>query len=174
MCVPRLCRRRPPLMNSRFVTILVLAGSLAALPSFAQAPRQDYIWARSTAGQPIVLDGVLNEPAWAQADSVVIRMAQDTGIPGSGWFYESGIAPIDPTYATIRFRTVGNTLYVGAYIRDHSIGGSETFNRFDGLLMSIKDHSTGVRPAPPTEYFYSWWYPEDPTAANAPGAMPRF
>ncbi len=146
----------------------------AALPGFAQAPRKDFIWARSTAGAAITLDGVLNEPAWAQAESVVIVMAQDNGIPGSGYFYESGIAPIDPTNATIRFLTVGNQLYMGAYVRDKSVGGSEVFNRFDGFLMSLKNHATTTRPAPPTEYFYSWYYPEDPVAANAPGAQPRF
>jgi len=162
-------------MNRGFAAALAFTALFCATyPALAQAPRQDFIWARSTAGAPITLDGVLNEPAWAKADSVVIRMAQDTGIPGSGYFYESGIAPIDPTYCTIRFLTVGNTLYMGAYVRDHSVGGSETFNRFDGFLMSIKDHSVATRPAPATEYFYSWWWPEDPTAANAPGAMPHF
>jgi hypothetical protein len=146
----------------------------ASHPGFAQAPRKDFIWARSTAGAPITLNGVLSEPAWALADSVNIVFGQDTGIPGSGYFYESGVAPSDPTNATIRFLTVGNTLYMGAYVRDRSVGGSETFNRFDGLLMSLKNHSQPTRPAPPTEYFYSWWYPEDPVAANAPGAPPRF
>src|SRR5262249_47331464 len=134
--------RRRPVMNRGFAAALAFTAMVCtALPALAQAPRKDYIWARSTAGAPITLDGVLNEPAWAKADSVVIQMAQDTGIPGSGYFYESGIAPIDPTNCTIRFLTVGNTLYMGAYVRDHSIGGSETFNRFDGFLMSIKDHS---------------------------------
>jgi hypothetical protein len=162
-------------MNRGFLSTLLLAGALgAALPAAAQAPRQDFIWARSTGGAPIALDGVLNEAAWSQADSVVIVFGQDTGIPGSGYFFESGIAPVDPTHATIRFLTVGNQLYMGAYVRDHSIGGSETFNRFDGLLMSIKDHATSTRPAPPAEYFYTWWYPEDPDAAIAPGAPIRF
>src|SRR6185436_1104407 len=81
---------------------------------------------------------------------------------------------LDPTNATIRFLTVGNVLYMGAYVRDKSIGGSEVFNRFDGFLMSIKNHSNSIRPSPPTEYFYSWYYPEDPVAANAVGAQPRF
>jgi hypothetical protein len=157
------------------IATLALAVTLgAALPVLAQAPREDFIWARSTAGAPITLDGVLNEAVWAQAESVVIVMGQDTGIPGSGWFYEAGITPIDPTNATIRFLTVGNQLYMGAYVRDKSVGGSEVFNRFDGFLMSLKNHLTATRPAPPTEYFYSWYYPEDPVAANAKGAQPRF
>ena len=162
-------------MNRGCIATLVLAATLgAALPSFAQAPRKDFIWARSTAGAPITMDGVLNEPAWAQAESVVIVMAQDTGIPGSGYFYEAGIAPIDPTHATLRFLTVDDTLYMGAYIPDHSVGGTKTFNRFDGILMSLKNHSNATRPASPTEYFYSWWYPEDSLTAIAPGAPIRF
>jgi hypothetical protein len=162
-------------MNRGCIGLLALVITLgAALPVSAQAPRKDFIYARSTAGAPITLDGVLNEPAWAQADSVVFVFGQDTGIPGSGYYYEAGIAPIDPTNATIRFLTVGNQLYMGAYVRDKSVGGSEIFNRFDGLLMSLKNHATSTRPAPPTEYFYTWWWPEDPVAANAPGALPRF
>lgn len=162
-------------MNRGCIATLALAATLGtALPSSAQAPRKDFIWARSTAGAPITMDGRLNEPAWAQAESVVIVMSQDTGIPGSGYFFESGISPVDPTNATIRFLTVGNQLYLGAYVRDKSVGGSEVFNRFDGLLMSVKNHSNTTRPAPATEYFYSWWYPEDPVAANAPGAPIRF
>ncbi len=162
-------------MKSAQLAALVLALSIGAtIPALAQAPRKDFIWARSTNGAAITLDGVLNEPAWAQAESVVVRMAQDTGIPGSGWFYESGVAPSDPTFTTIRFLRVGNQLYMGAYVRDHSIGGSDLFNRFDGLLMSIKDHASATRPAPATEYFYSWWNPENPVAAVAPGAMPGF
>jgi hypothetical protein len=162
-------------MNRGWIAALAVVFTFcAAHPGHAQAPRKDFIWARSTGGAPITMDGVLNEPAWAQADSVVINFGTDTGIPGSGWFFEQGIAPVDPTHTTIRFLTVGNTLYMGAYIRDHSVGGSETFNRFDGLLMSVKDHATTTRPAPPSEYFYSWWYPEDPPAANVPGAPIRF
>ena len=161
-------------MNRGFIAVLVLATTFGAtLPASAQAPRKDYIWARSTSAT-ITMDGVLNEPAWAQADSVVIHMAQDTGIPGSGWFYEQGVAPSDPTYATIRFLRQGNQLWMGAYIRDKSIGGSGDFLRSDGLLMAIKDHLSPSRPAPPAEYFYTWWSPENPVAASAPGAVIGF
>ena len=162
-------------MKSGLVASLALAALLATvLPSPAQTPRKDFIWARSTAGAPLTLDGVLNEPAWAMADSVVIHMSQDTGIPGSGWFFEAGISPSDPTNATLRFLSVGNQIWMGAYIRDHSIGGSNVFNRFDGLLMAIKNHATSQRPAPPLEYFYSWWYPEDSLAALQVGRGPNF
>src|SRR5262245_4394268 len=138
-------------MHRGFVAALTLAALCSTIPpAHAQAPRKDFIWARSTNGAPITLNGVLSEPAWALAESVKIVFGQDTGIPGSGYFFESGIAPIDSTKATIKFLTVGDTLYMGAFLRDKSIGGSETFNRFDGLLMSIKDHNSATRPAPAT------------------------
>ncbi|HEY2955352.1 MAG TPA: hypothetical protein VGK89_08915 [Candidatus Eisenbacteria bacterium] len=161
-------------MRSGLVATLVPVALACAIgTSLAQAPRKDYIWARTTAG-PLTLDGQLNEAAWAQADSMVIKFAQDAGIPGSGYFYEAGIAPSDPTNATLRFLAVGNQIWMGAYVRDKSIGGSNLFNRFDGFLMALKDHSTPQRPAPPLEYFYSWWYPEDSLAALMPGRLPNF
>src|SRR5207244_1148306 len=112
---------------------------VAAMPCFGQTPRKDFVWARSTAGAPLTLDGHLTEPAWAQAESVVIHMSQDNGIPGSGYFFEAGISPTDPTYATLKFLAVGNQIWMGAWVRDKSIGGSNVFNRFDGLLMALKD-----------------------------------
>ena len=163
-------------MDRRISGALVLAAIMGvAVPCSAQAPRKDVIWARSTAGAVITMDGILNEPAWALADSVVIRYGIDTGIPGSGWKPEAGILPSDPTFATLRFLTVGNTLWLGAVVRDKSIGGSKDFNRFDGLLMAIKNHASGGRPAPPAEYLYSWWYEADtPPNDTAPGKMPSF
>ena len=162
-------------MKGGLVAALVLAALPGlALPCFAQTPRKDFIWARSTAGAPLTLDGALSEPAWAQAESVVIRYGVDSGIPGGGWKPEAGILPSDPTNATLRFLTVGNQVWMGAVVRDKSIGGSNLFNRFDGLLMAIKDHATTSRPSPPSEYFYSWWYPEDSLAAITPGRGPNF
>jgi len=160
-------------MKGGMIAALVVAAGLSALPSFAQAPRKDFIWARATAG-PLTLDGHLDEPAWAAAESVIIRHGIDTGIPGSGWFNEAGILPSDPTNTTLRFLHVGNQLWMGAVVRDKSIGGSNLFNRFDGFLMGIKDHSTTQRPSPPLEYFYSWWLPEDSLAAIQPGRGPNF
>jgi len=161
-------------MKSGLAASLALAALLATVvPGLAQAPRKDFIWARKAPSAP-TLDGIMNEAAWAQADSMVIHMSQDSGIPGSGWFFEAGIAPSDPTNATLKFLSFGNQIYMGAWIRDKSIGGSNVFNRFDGLLMAIKDHSTSQRPAPPLEYFYSWWYPEDSLAAIQVGRMPNF
>ncbi|MBK8229394.1 MAG: T9SS type A sorting domain-containing protein [Candidatus Eisenbacteria bacterium] len=153
-------------------TGLITAGALVlvalAPPAWAQAPRQDVIWARTTQN-PITLNGLLSETAWTSAESLVVRYGQDAGSPGSGWKSEGGIAvPTDPTHATFKFLIYGNTLYVGAKVRDKSIGGSKDFNRFDGLLMSLKDHAATGAPKPPSEYFYAWWYPTttDPQPAG--------
>jgi hypothetical protein len=162
-------------MRRGLTTALVLcAVLLAALPAFAQAPRQDLIWARSTAGAPITLDGVLSEPAWAKAESVVVRYGVDNGLPGSGFKGEGGWLPADPTRATIKFLTDGNILYMAAVVPDSSVGGSVDFNRFDGFLMGLKDHSVADRPAPVIEYFYSWWAPTDTLHASDPGRLPVF
>ena len=136
---------------------LAAACMLFAAVAHAQPPRQDVIWARSTAGAPITLDGVLNEAVWAQAETKVIQWGQDMGIPGSGYKPEGGFLPNDPTNATVKFLTVGKRLYLAFHLPDKSIGGSKNFNRFDGLLMSVKDHSQATRPAPPSEIFYVWW-----------------
>lgn len=161
-------------MRAGFTATLIV-GALAsfALTAYAYPPRQDLIWARSTLGAPITLDGKLDEPAWASAESHVIQYKVDSGIPGSGWQEEGGLLATDKTDATIKFLVVGNQLYMGAVIKDKSIGGSTQFNRFDGLLMAIKDHSLGQHPAPPAEYLYSWWNDQDPNAAD-PGKMPIF
>ena len=139
------------------LVVACCATSMLAATAWAQPPRQDAIWARSTAGAPIVLDGKLDEPAWALVESKVIDFQTDTGIPGGGWKPEGGFLPTDPTHATVKFLTVGNKLYMGVVLPDKSIGGSVNFNRFDGLLMSIKDHLSTNHPAPPTELFYVWW-----------------
>ena len=161
-------------MRARLIVGLILGLALvAAAPAWAQS-RADAIWARSTAGQPITLDGVLDEPAWALAESVTVRYGIENGIPGSGWKEEGGHLALDSTYAVLKFLVAGNQLYVGATMRDVSIGGSVTFNRFDGLLMALKDHGIGQYPAPPAEYFYSWWYPDDTTLSSTPGLDPCF
>lgn len=153
----------------------IAAGLLLAATAVAQPPRQDAIWARSTAGAAITLDGALNEPVWAQAESKAIVWGSDAGIPGSGFKFEGGFPPTDPTNATLRFLTVGNTLYMGIVLPDASIGGSKNFNRFDGLLMSVKDHLSANRPAPPAEHFYVWWN-NDPAATDPQpvGQQPAF
>jgi hypothetical protein len=146
-------------VRTRILAGMLCFGALVlALPVLAQPPREDVIWARVASG-PITLDGVLNEPSWAQAESVTVVYGTDNGIPGSGWKIEQGIAPSDPTHATLKFLTVGNQLYMAATVPDSSVGGSKNFNRHDGFLMCIKDHTDPNFPKPPAEYFYAWWYP---------------
>jgi len=145
------------------------------MTAFAQGPepREDVIWARF-ALEPITLDGVLDEPAWALAETKVVEWAQDAGIPGSGWKVESGaFIPSDPTYATLKFLAYENQLYLGAVVQDTYVGGSLDFNRFDGFLMAIKDHLDPFAPKPPAEYFYAWWFPED-ADPQPPGQDPAF
>ena len=149
--------------------LIAFAGS-----AFAQGQRLDAIWARSTAGQHITLDGVMDEPAWAFADSIVIVYGKISAIPGSGWKEEGGKLAKDSTYAVLKFLVDGNQLYMGANVLDKSVGGSVDFNREDGFLMSIKDHLSAVRPAPPVEFFYAWWYPVDTVLATTPGQPPCF
>ncbi|MFN0151160.1 MAG: T9SS type A sorting domain-containing protein [bacterium] len=161
-------------MNTRFAMSVAFVLALAsALPAEAQAPRKDVFWARSTNGAPITLDGVLNEPAWAQAESMTVRWSEDNGIPGSGWKLEVGLLPQDATRAKIKLLTVGNQLYMAASVPDSSIGGGLTFNRFDGFLMAIKDHASTGSPKPPAEYLYSWWWLDCPDP-SAPGKLPGF
>ncbi len=162
-------------MKKGLTAALLLCLALASQgPAQASPLRADVIWARSTAGQPITLDGVLDESAWAKAESVIIQYRVNTGDPGSGWKEEGGVIATDKTYATLKFLTVGNYLYMGATVKDASIGGSNLFNRFDGFLMGIKDHANASRPAPVSEYLYSWWNPDDSLGAISTSAQPTF
>lgn len=160
--------------------LLVAAACAAALPAGAielpGMPRLDVIWAR-VSPEPITLDGVLDEPGWAAAESVVVRFGYTSSIiPGSGWKIEATYIPpsqFDSTYAVLKLLARDNQIYLGARMKDRSVGGSKEFNRFDGLLMAVKDHLSPLAPKPPKEYFYSWWYPtlNDPQPA---GQLPRF
>ncbi len=143
----------------RAIWCAVLAGTamLAAVPSMAQPPREDTIWARTTDGASLTLDGVLDEPAWANAETKIIKYRYNSGLPGSGWKDESPLSLTDSLEATLRFLVVGNQLWLGVDVADSSVGGGGTFNQFDGLLMGMKDHSLPDRPAPQAEYLYAWW-----------------
>ena len=144
-------------------------------PAGAQLARTDAIWARSAPPGSITLDGNLNEPVWAAAESWRIHYAYDVthpvtgtmGIPGSGWKDEGGFPPTmstnDSTNATLKFLVIGNQLYLGATVPDKSIGGGGGFNYFDGFLMALKDHASTGAPKPVMEYLYSWWYPREST-----------
>ena len=164
-------------MNRGRFTLLLAALALANVaPAFGidlpGLPRQDAIWARVSPG-PITLDGVLDEPGWAKAESTIIKFGRINGIPGSGWKIEAGGLPTDTTYAVLKLLSRDNQIYLGARVRDKSIGGSSEFNRFDGFLMAVKDHLSAGAPKPPAEYFYAWWFPHltDPQPV---GQMPRF
>jgi hypothetical protein len=157
----------------------IAAGILLAAAHAAEAavPRPDIIWARRSP-TPITLDGVLNEPGWALAESKLVEYGVDNGIPGSGFKLESAapgiIFPTDPTRATLKFLVHQNQLYMAATVPDSSVGGSAIFNRFDGFLMAIKDHADSLaHPKPPVEYFYSWWN-ERIADPHPPGLLPTF
>jgi hypothetical protein len=155
------------------VVLLIGAAFASAAPALAQAPRTDAIWARTAPGGSITLDGNLNEPVWATAESWRVHYRYDQnnpvtgtqGMPGSGWKDEGGFPPTmstnDSTNATLKFLVIGNQLYLGATVPDKSIGGGGGFNYFDGFLMGLKDHLAPGFPKPINEYLYSWWYPRE-------------
>lgn len=152
-----------------------IVGVALAFAATAQAQRQDVYWARQAPGAVITLDGVLDEPAWSQVPSKLIRYGVDNGMPGSGYKEEGGRLAKDSTYALLKLLVIGNQMYLGITVRDSSVGGAKDFNRFDGLLMSIKDHTSLAAQKGPAEYLYSWWYPDTCDAApSAPGKLPHF
>ena len=79
----------------------VVALSTAAL---AYPKRADVIWARKATG-PITLDGNLNEPAWALAETKTLqyRIPGGNGVPGSGYQEEGGLLATDTMKAVIKF-----------------------------------------------------------------------
>lgn len=157
------------------IALLTGLAIAVAVPALAQGPRPDYIWARSTNGAPITLDGVLDEPAWAAAEVKTLKYRYDAGIPGSGWKDEGGVTATDSMYAEMRLLVDGNQMYLGLFVRDSSIGGGGDFNRFDGILMSLKNHTGAGNPAPPAEYLYSWWRQTQPPGTIPPaGQEPAF
>jgi hypothetical protein len=136
-------------MRAGLLTAALVCAAVA-IAATAQAQRADVIWARQAPGATITLDGVLDEPAWSAAETKVIRYGINNGNPGSGYKEEGGKLAKDSTYAELKFLVVGNQLYLGVTVRDSSVGGGKDFNRFDGLLMSIKDHTAqGLGPKPP-------------------------
>lgn len=159
------------------VTVTIALCALVVLTTLAQAQRRvpNVLWARSTAGAKITLDGVLNEAVWAKAESIRVQYGKNGNlITGSGSRQEAGVAPGDPTDATLKFLVDGNTLYMAAVVKDSSVGGG-LFNRFDGFLMNIRRHELVDRPAPPFEYFYGWvTEPWADTTLGLPGKLPGF
>jgi len=161
-------------MRAGLIAIVACGTIGLAAQASAQSGRPDVLWARFTNPGAITMDGVLSEPEWALAESVVVRFGLVADlIPGSGYKFEGGTLPNDSTYCTIKVLADSNQFYMAAIARDKSIGGSEQFNRFDGFLMAIKDHAAGAHPAPPSEYLYSWWYAKNPDPQPA-GQGPTF
>ncbi len=132
--------------------------------------RSDAIWARAVPPGTIALTGKLESHAWALADSVHIYYGKSSGLPGSGWTDYGQNEPTDPIYTTVKFLVSGDSLYVGAWVPDSSIGGG-LWPNFDGFLVNIYDINNGM--AEPHEYFYGWltnsW--GNPSTGNV-GAMP--
>ncbi|HRX52255.1 MAG TPA: hypothetical protein P5571_12875 [Candidatus Krumholzibacteria bacterium] len=142
------------------LTTILLGALLTTAAAAAEAPREDVIWARVASGT-LTLDGVLNEPEWSAAETKTLVYGTDSGKPGSGWKAEAGWPPSDPTTATFRFLAQGDQLWMAVQVQDASLGGSREFNRFDGLLMALKNHLPDAgSPAPPAEYLYSLWNPD--------------
>jgi hypothetical protein len=103
--------------------ILLLQGII-----LAQYPvREDVLWARTAPAGSITMDGVLDEPEWAAAESITLVYGETGLLPTSGWRPEfQPEAVTDPTHATIKFLvTTDNQLWLGFDIPDSSIGGNQ-------------------------------------------------
>src|SRR5690349_17034040 len=72
---------RDSIMRAGRIAISIACASLAIAATAHAVPRADAVWARNTAGATITLDGVLDEPAWAKAESVTVYYAKENGIP---------------------------------------------------------------------------------------------
>ncbi|MEO8232199.1 MAG: T9SS type A sorting domain-containing protein [Ignavibacteriota bacterium] len=157
------------------IAIVFLLQS-ASLAQFAE--RQDVIWARTVPAGTITMDGVLNEAAWSQAESINIIYEQPGRLPSSGWRAEQNAdAVTDPTHATVKFLVSSdNQLWLSFDIPDSSIGGSG-WPTWDGILMSIKNKAS-LDPlstiATAGEYFYTFWTAGLPSELPVVGSYPRF
>ncbi|MBU1096272.1 MAG: T9SS type A sorting domain-containing protein, partial [Bacteroidetes bacterium] len=137
----------------------------------------DVIWARTTAAGTLTLDGNLTEPAWDKAEELKIVYGETSGLPTSGWraeFQEDAI--YDPTNATVKFLVEGKYLYLGFTMPDSSVGGTQDWARWDGILMSIKDKTTLTNGmALPGEFFYTFWSAGTQSPETVlPGGEPYF
>lgn len=162
-------------MSTQRLVVLLLLSLLAVSAAFAQfAPRKDYVWARDVEGAAITLDGLLNEPVWAQADSVVIRYSVNDGMPGSGWKIMNGTAvPGDPANAVMKFLTdkTKNILYIGVSAKDSSIGGGGWENS-DGILGGIYNRTqrAGSNGLPLQQDIFITWI-DSPGVGSTPNLM---
>lgn len=154
---------------------------------FAQdyAPRQDVIWARSLAGETITLDGVLDEPAWALAESLVVVYDEFDPLPTSASTIEGAGGPgevTDPLHAVVKFLVShdDNQFYVAFSVKDSSVLGSPRWGNWDAVLTSLKSRTASAYaeqmfPTAPWEYFLTYWRPDLPDTVNPdPGDPPYF
>ena len=126
-----------------FAAVCLLAGTAAAQPSrTADGALKDAIWARDVGAATLTLDGNLNEPEWAQAQSIKLSQdgTQPTYLPGGGAAGRdafNGTDPVDAGQAIVRFLRKGNVLYIGADVNDASIGGRRDFFAADGFVFAL-------------------------------------
>lgn len=162
----------------RMLSFLLLTVVFTTVIYAQYPPRQDALWARTVPAGTITMDGVLNEPAWAQAEQVRLIYGQNAGLPTSGWRPEfQADAVTDPTNATVKFLVQGNQLFLGFDIPDSSIGGTSDWARWDGILMSVKDmknRDAVTKLAGAAEYFLTYWLAGLPNTTPVVGAKPRF
>jgi hypothetical protein len=156
------------------VALVLLTMALVITADAQMIPRTDVVWARTTT-DPITVDGIMNEAAWAAAESIHISYGIDNGMPGGGWFHENGLEPpVDPTNATVKFLVKGDSLYVGIKALDKSVGAG-LFNHFDGILSNLRQRQQTDRPVGAGEIFYAWcsegWAD---TTTLFPNAKPAF
>ena len=159
--------------------MLCLVAIGIATPAWAQE-REDVLWARFT-DEEIVLDGVLNEAAWQDAETVTLTYGENAGLPGSGWFIETKNnteleGPTDRPPAQIKVLAKGDSLYIAYIVADSSIGGSRSLWNFDGLFFPTRNISVYGQSddghhhfnTSTPEFMLAWWNNVDTTDAGAP------
>ncbi len=156
------------------VKIIITVTLFLSVAAVSQPKRTDAIWARTAAAGSITVDGVMNEPAWAAAESMFVQYAKNNGLPGSGYTAETGVI-LDSVKAVIKFLVMGDSLYLAFTVKDSSIGGG-IFGAADAIIFNIRDKSDNLkRPAPSGEYLWGWinesWM--DPGNVTAAGALPK-
>ena len=175
-------------VTTLWIACLMVAGSTNSVWAQDQE-RTDVIWARFT-DEEIVLDGLLDEAAWEDAEQIQLTWGENAGIPGSGWLIEniaSAITePDDPPVGTVYVLAKGDSLYFAFEVQDKSIGGGGEgigFWNWDSIFMPFSNKAgfgpteDGRHHFPPTsETFITWWNNADTTEGGVPivGIGPRF